>query len=163
MYRWRARLSNGTVIGSERHTPHVIWPDGRRWSGSPAGTYVGDIDVAVMVADVCERLCGDARLGSLLGLPLDPAQAEPACARQLAALASALCRMVNAALARRPQRDTISLVSHLRARVVEPEDYDRFGHHVLAGALAHRIGPDGLLLIGTVLSGVRSATLPGPP
>ena len=51
------------------------------------------------------------------------------------------------------------MVRYLRQCFIDAETFDRFGHYVLTGALAQRVGPDGLLLLGAVLADIRHTAL----
>jgi hypothetical protein len=70
-----------------------------------------------------------------------------------------LTGFVGHALAERGVHRPDGMVRYLRQCFIDAETFDRFGHYVLTGALARRVGPDGLLLLGAMLAEIRHTAL----
>jgi hypothetical protein len=52
-----------------------------------------------------------------------------------------------------------SFVRYLHQFRLTGEDYDRLAHYLLTTVLSHRVGPGGLLRVGTALTDIREAVL----
>jgi len=76
-------------------------------------------------------------------------------------LKAALTLLVGETLARRAERAVVGFVAFIGPRRLDGEEYDLLAHYVLAAALARRVGPERLILIGATLTTVRAAVLPG--
>jgi hypothetical protein len=111
----------------------------------------------LLVTDIRDRMCADPDLGPSLGLPLPAEYGRPPIG--LEAFTRELTEFVVYALAERGVPGAHGMVRYLRQCFIDPETFDRFGHHVLTGALAQRVGPDGLLLLGAVLADIRHTAL----
>jgi hypothetical protein len=116
--------------------------------GGGAGSPTDLLDT--MTADILDRLGGDGELAPALGLasPLDDG-----------ALGRAVRSLLAQALAGR-RRDAGGMVTYLRDCSLDRDSYDGFGHHILSSALAHHVGPDGLMRIGAALTDLRLHVIP---
>ena len=102
-------------------------------------------------------MCADPDLGPSLGLPLPAEYGRPPIGVE--AFTRELTGFVGHALAERGVHGPTAWSGTFDSASSMPETFDRFGHYVLAGALAHRVGPDGLLLLGAVLADIRHTAL----
>jgi hypothetical protein len=147
----------GSVVGSGAHTEGTMGrvlpgPGCHRMPGRP------DPRIGALVAEICDRMSADSQLGPLLGLA--PPDDHPPDSRGTGALAIELTQLITQALARKGRRAASGVPRYMRHYLTEPDDFDRFGHHVLTGALVHRVGPDGLLFIGAVLADIQQTITP---
>jgi hypothetical protein len=117
-----------------------------------------DLDAHRLVGDLRDRLAQDPRLGPLLGVMPTPSR-NAATVRHVDPLTGDLVRFVAEALGGRPDGGVAGLGRRLGRHIVDGDDYDLFGHHVLTGALDHRVGPDRLLTFAVMLSDLRRAVL----
>ncbi|WP_173037359.1 hypothetical protein [Phytohabitans flavus] len=102
----------------------------------------------------CRAIRADPRLGPALGIARATAR-DP--------LKAALTMLVGETLARRAERAVAGFVAFVGPHRLTSDEYDRLAHYVLSAALARQVGPDRLILIGTTLTSVRAAVLPGQP
>lgn len=112
------------------------------------------VDYRELVEHACRAIRADPRLGPAIGI---------ARATERDPLRAALAMLVGETLACRAERAVAGFVAFIGPRRLTGDEYDRLAHYVLSAALARRVGPERLILIGTTLTAVRDAVLPGPP
>ncbi|MDQ7903865.1 hypothetical protein RB614_04940 [Phytohabitans sp. ZYX-F-186] len=112
------------------------------------------VDYRELVEQACRAIRADPRLGPALGIARATAR-DP--------LKAALTTLVGDTLARRAERAVAGFAAFIGPRRLTCDEYDRLAHYVLSAALARRVGPDRLILIGATLTSVRAAVQPGPP
>ncbi|BCB90218.1 hypothetical protein [Phytohabitans suffuscus] len=112
------------------------------------------VDYRELVEQACRAIRADPRLGPALGIARATAH-DP--------LKAALTSLVGETLACRAERAVVGFVAFVGPRRLSGDEYDRLAHYVLSAALARRVGPEVLILIGATLTSVRAAVLPGHP
>jgi hypothetical protein len=157
MYAARAHRSNRTVAGWDAPATNVVVRAGADDRPPRARKRPSDDAVTLLVTDIRDRMCADPDLGPSLALALPTEYGRPPIG--LDAFTRELTEFVGHALAQRGMHGAHGMVRYLRQCFIDRETFDRFGHYVLAGALAHRVGPDGLLLLGAVLADIRHTAL----
>lgn len=109
------------------------------------------VDYRELVEQACRAIRADPRLGPALGIARATAR-DP--------LKAAVTMLVGETLARRAERAVAGFVAFVGPRRLTSDEYDLLAHYVLSAALARRVGPDRLILIGATLTTVRAAVLP---
>jgi hypothetical protein len=110
------------------------------------------VDYRELVEQACRAIRADPRLSQVLSKARTPT-CDP--------LAAAVTLLVGESLARRAERAVAGFVAFIGPRRLTNDEYDRMAHYVLSAALARRVGPEQLILIGATLTTVRAAVLPG--
>jgi hypothetical protein len=110
------------------------------------------VDHHALVEQACRSIRADPRLGPAMGVARATA-CDP--------LKAALTLLVGETLAKRAERAVVGFVAFVGPRRLDGDEYDLLAHYVLAAALARRVGPERLILIGATLTTVRAAVLPG--
>jgi hypothetical protein len=157
MYAARVYRSNRTVAGSDAPAESGVWRVRADVHRPRARAQPSNDPVVLLVTDIRDRMCADPDLGPSLALPLPTQDGRPPSG--LDAFTRELTEFVGHALAQRGMHGADGMVRYLRQCFIDRETFDRFGHYVLTGALAHRVGPDGLVLLGAVLADIRHAAL----
>ena len=157
MYAAWVYRSNRTVAGSDAPTESVVRRVRADVHRPRARKRPSNDPVALLVTDIRDRMCADPDLGPSLGLPLPAEDGRPPIGVE--AFTRELTGFVGHALAERGVHGADGMVRYLRQCFIDAETFDRFGHYVLTGALARRVGPDGLLLLGAVLADIRHTAL----
>lgn len=112
------------------------------------------VDYRELVEQACRAIRADPRLGPALGI---------ANANVRDPLRAAVTTLVGESIARRAERAVAGFVAFVGPYRLSCDEFDLLAHYVLSAALARRVGPDRLILIGASLTSARAAVLPGPP
>ncbi|MFC0531250.1 hypothetical protein [Phytohabitans kaempferiae] len=110
------------------------------------------VDSRELVEQACRSIRADPWLAPALGMARHTARDS---------LKNALTLLVGGTLARRAEHAVAGFIAYLGPRGLTNDEYDRLAHYVLSAALARRVGPERLILIGAALTTVRMALLPG--
>lgn len=110
------------------------------------------VDYRELIDQACRAIRADPRLSQALTKARTPT-CDP--------LNTALTLLVGETLARRAERAVAGFVAFVGPRRLTHDEFDRLAHYVLSAALARRVGPEQLILIGATLTTVRAAVLPG--